>query len=56
MIKNLNDILTIIVLLVIMIGCIRIFIWSFVYKEDKKIQIKINRWQLIKDYNYNEEE
>lgn len=55
MIKNLNDTISLLVLAILLIYSIRVFIWAFVRKEDNSLQ-GINRWQLIKDYNDNEEE
>lgn len=55
MIKNLNDLLSAIVLLALLIYSIRIFAWSF-FKRDDNYGNKVNRWQLIKDYIDNEEE
>ena len=55
MIKNLNDLLSLIVLVLIFVYFLRIFIWSQI-KKGKNESISIDRWQLIKDYIDNEEE
>lgn len=55
MIKNLNDLLSVIVLLAMTINCFRILIWSYIKKGDNN-QDEISKWQLIKDYIDNEEE
>lgn len=54
MIKNLNDLLSLIVLIVLFITSIRVFAWSFFKRDDAGL--KVNRWQLLKDYIDNEEE
>lgn len=55
MIKNLNDLLSLIVLTIMFLFSIRLAIWAFTSKE-KKVYTNENIWQLIKDYNDNEEE
>lgn len=55
MIKNLNDILSLIALALIMIVCIRVFIWSFINKDEDELA-HVSKWQLIKEYNDNTEE
>ena len=57
MIKNLNDLLSLLVLCTIVIYSIRILVWSYVKKEnfDSKVS-KENLWKMILDYNDNIEE
>lgn len=63
MIKNLDDLLSVIVLFVLLINGLSIFIWAFIKREsDNKIKIShidvidLNKWELIRDYNDNTEE
>lgn len=57
MIKNLNDLLSILVLVITCVYCIRIFVWSYIKKEEKNhIDETEKKWQLILDYIDNEEE
>lgn len=55
MIKNLNDLLSISVLLAISIYSLRLLIWSYIKKEEKTNETE-SKWQLILDYIDNEEE
>lgn len=54
MIKNINDLISIFVLFLMLVFSLRIFVWAFINKEDNGA--KVNKWQLIKDYNDNTEE
>lgn len=54
MIKNLNDLISLLVLILMMIFSLRIFAWTFFRKE--RINVSTNRWQLFIDYIDNEEE
>lgn len=55
MIKNLNDVFSILVLIFLVIYSIRILMWSFIEEKDD-IDKNISRWKLIKEYLDNEEE
>ena len=57
MIKNLDDLLSLLVLIIITIISLRLFIWSFVKTNGSDdSDNNINKWQLIKDYIDNIEE
>lgn len=55
MIKNLNDVISAFVLLALLISSLRIFVWTFINREDED-KTKVSKWKLIKEYNDNEEE
>ena len=55
MIKNINDLISAIVLLILFVSSIRFFIWTFINRDDED-KTKVNKWQLIKEYIDNEEE
>ena len=55
MIKNLNDLLSVFILIILTIISFRIFVWSIINKDDKDDN-DISRWELIKEYNDNVEE
>lgn len=54
MIKNLNDLLSALILLVLAGFSIRLFVWAFIRKDEDNNDI--NKWELIKEYIDNEEE
>lgn len=54
MVKNINDLLSAVVLILLASASIRLFVWAFIHKEDDSADA--NKWQLIKDYIDNEEE
>lgn len=57
MIKNLNDLLSLLVLGAIVIYSIRILIWSYTKKEITSNEVsKESFWKLFMDYNDNIEE
>lgn len=55
MIKNINDIISIAVLIVLLIASMKIFAWAF-FKNDDESNEKVSKWQLIKNYIDNVEE
>lgn len=55
MIKNLNDLLSIVVLVALLFLSVRILIYVFIKKEDYELT-GINRFELLKDYIDNVEE
>ena len=55
MIKNLNDLLSVLFLIFVTIYSARLFVWAFIIKDDYEDTSK-GKWQLIKDYNDNVEE
>lgn len=55
MIKNLNDLLSIIVLALLLLLSLRIVAFVFIKKDEQELA-GINKFELIKDYIDNEEE
>ena len=55
MIKNLNDLLSFIVLILMTVFSLRFFVWSL-FGSDDNAEKDINKWQLLKDYIDNTEE
>lgn len=54
MIKNLNDLLSLVILIIFTLFSVRLLVFAFVTKGEE--DNKVSRWKLLKEYNDNEEE